>query len=309
MGAFRAPREWGALITAMVTPMHPDGSVNYEAAERLAAFLVEEQKNTGIVVGGTTGESPTLTDKEKTQLLATVLGAVGDRAAVIFGAGTYDTHHSIYLTKAATEMGAHGIMLVSPYYNKPNQDGLYHHFRTVAEATDLPVMLYNIQGRTSVNIETPTLVRLAEDVENICAVKEASGNLAQAAEVAAAVPEGFRIYSGDDILTLPILSVGGIGVVSVAGHIAGARIMEMMETFFQAPHLAAQKNKELVPLIKALFITTNPIPIKYAVSLLGFDIAYYRSPMIPPTEEQKRAIEKAMQDAGILEARAAIQGA
>lgn len=308
MGTFQSPKEWGSLITAMVTPMNQDGSINYEAAEALATYLVDEQSNTGIVVGGTTGESPTLTDKEKTQLLATVLGAVGDRAAVIFGAGTYDTKHSIYLTQAATEMGAHGIMLVSPYYNKPTQEGLYQHFRAVAERTDRPVMLYNIQGRTGVNIETSTLLRLAEDVPNICAVKEASGNLAQVAEVAAAVPDGFRIYSGDDILTLPVLSVGGIGVVSVAGHVAGKKIVEMMQTFFKSPHEAAKLNRKLVPLLKALFCATNPIPVKYAVSLLGFDIAYYRLPMVPLTDDQKAMVQHAMEKLGLIEARAAVRG-
>lgn len=312
MGAFQSSKEWGPLLTAMVTPMNEDGSVNYEEAERLASFLVTEQKNTGIVVAGTTGESPTLTDKEKLELLRVVLNAVRDKAAVVFGAGTYDTAHSIHMTQAATEMGAHGVMLVSPYYNKPTQEGLYRHFKTIAERTDLPIMLYNIQGRTSVNIETPTVVRLANDVQNICAVKEASGNLAQAAEVCASVPEGFRVYSGDDILTLPILSVGGIGVVSVAAHVAGKQIYEMMETFFSTSSgggafEAAKMQKKLVPLFKALFCTTNPIPIKYAVSLLGFETATYRLPMVPPTDEQKKLIENAMRVVGLLETKAAVQ--
>ncbi|MCH8273334.1 MAG: 4-hydroxy-tetrahydrodipicolinate synthase [Armatimonadetes bacterium] len=318
MGAFQSPKEWGPLLTAMVTPMNEDGSVNYDEAERLANFLVDEQKNTGLVIAGTTGESPTLSDKEKAELLSAVLNAVRDKAAVVFGAGTYDTEHSVHMTQAATEMGAHGVMLVSPYYNKPNQDGLYAHFRKVAESTDLPVMIYNIQGRTAVNVQTPTLVRLASDVPNICAVKEASGNLAQVAEVCASVPEGFRVYSGDDILTLPVLSVGGIGVVSVAGHVAGKQIMEMMETFFSSPppsagegqgggaYAAAQMSKKLVPLINALFITTNPIPVKYAVSLLGFKTTVYRLPMIPPTDEQKKAVKGAMREMNLIPAKAAV---
>lgn len=300
MGAFQSPKEWGPLLTAMVTPMNGDGSVNYAEAERIANHLVTEQRNSGIVIAGTTGESPTLTDNEKFELLRVVLGAVRDKAAVVFGAGTYDTNHSIHLTGAATEMGAHGIMLVSPYYNKPSQEGLYQHFKTIATSTDLPIILYNIQGRTSVNIETPTVVRLAEDVKNICAVKEASGNLAQAAEVAASVPEGFRIYSGDDILTLPILSIGGIGVVSVAGHVAGKQIMEMMEMFFKSPYEAAAMNRRLVPLIKALFCTTNPSPVKYATSLLGFKTETLRLPMVPLTDAEKRLVERAMNECGIL---------
>lgn len=299
MGAFQGPKEWGSLLTAMVTPMNADGSVDYDEAARLAAFLVDEQLNTGIVVAGTTGESPTLTDAEKFELLRVVLSAVKDRAAVVFGAGTYDTNHSIHLTGGATEMGAHGIMLVSPYYNKPSQEGLYTHFKTVASRTDLPVMLYNIQGRTAVNIETPTLLRLANDVPNICAVKEASGNLAQVAEVCASVPAGFRTYSGDDIVTLPVLAAGGIGVVSVAGHVIGKQIFEMMETYFKSPFDGTAMSKKLVPMIKALFCTSNPIPVKYALSLLGFRTSHYRLPMIQPNEDQKRQVEDAMQDLGI----------
>lgn len=296
MGAFRAPKEWGPLLTAMVTPFKEDSSVAFDEAERLANFLVDEQRNTGIVVAGTTGESPTLSDAEKIELLRVVLNAVRDKAAVVFGAGTYDTNHSIHLTSAATECGAHGVMIVSPYYNKPNQDGLYAHFKTIASHTDLPVLIYNIQGRTAVNVETPTLKRLAEEVENICAVKEASGNLNQIAEVCASMPDGFRVYSGDDALTLPVLSVGGIGVVSVAGHVIGSDILKMMNTFFDegGAYEAAQMNKRMVPLLQALFCTTNPIPVKYAVSLLGFKTHIYRLPMIPPTEAQKKKVEDAM---------------
>ncbi|KAA0229167.1 4-hydroxy-tetrahydrodipicolinate synthase [Fimbriimonadia bacterium ATM] len=306
MGAFQGPKEWGPLLTAMATPFDSNGKVDFAEAERLAHYLVDEQRNSGIVVAGTTGESPTLSDDEKFELLRVVLNAVRSKAAVVFGAGTYDTAHSVHLTEAATEMGAHGVMLVSPYYNKPNQEGLYAHFSEIAKHTDLPILIYNIQGRTSVNIETSTLVQLAEDVANICAVKEASGNVAQVAEVAARSPEGFRVYSGDDILTLPVLSVGGIGVVSVVGHIAGKQIMEMMETFFatgegKGGFAAAQLSKKLVPLIQACFCTTNPIPIKYALTLLGFKTDRYRLPMIPPTDAQKRKVEEAMIAFGLID--------
>ncbi|MGI8923212.1 MAG: 4-hydroxy-tetrahydrodipicolinate synthase [Fimbriimonadales bacterium] len=300
MGAFQSPKEWGPLLTAMVTPMNEDGNVNYGEAEKIAHHLVDAQRNTGIVVAGTTGESPTLSDDEKFELLRVVLGAVRDKAAVVFGAGTNDTHHSKELVGGATEMGAHGIMLVSPYYNKPSQEGLYQHFKHVASSTDLPVMLYNIQGRTAVNIETPTLVRLAEDLPNICAVKEASGSLAQAAEVAASVPEGFRLYSGDDILTLPILSVGGIGVVSVASHVAGKQIMEMLETFFKSPFEAAAMNRKLVPLVKAIYCTTSPSPIKYALALSGFDTRQVRLPIVPLNGEQEHVVRSAMSSLGLI---------
>ncbi|HET6645572.1 MAG TPA: 4-hydroxy-tetrahydrodipicolinate synthase [Fimbriimonadales bacterium] len=300
MGAFSSPKEWGPLLTAMATPMKEDGSVDYAEVERLAAHLVDEQRNTGIVVSGTTAESPTLSDSEKLEILKVILGAVRDRAAVVFGAGTYDTEHSIKMTGAATEMGAHGIMLVSPYYNKPSQEGLYQHFKTIAGGTDLPVMLYNIQGRTAVNIETPTLLRLASDVDNICAVKEASGSLGQIADVAAGMPDGFRIYSGDDALTLPVLSVGGIGVVSVAAHVAGKQMMEMMETFFKSPYEAAGMNKKFTPLVKAIFCTTSPAPVKYALTLKGFNMAHARLPIVPLTADQKATVEGAMRDFGLL---------
>ena len=300
MGAFSSPKEWGPLLTAMATPMKEDGSVDYAEVERLAVHLVDEQRNTGIVVSGTTAESPTLSDSEKLEILKVILAAVRDRAAVVFGAGTYDTEHSIKMTGAATEMGAHGIMLVSPYYNKPSQEGLYQHFKSIARHTDLPVMLYNIQGRTAVNIETPTLLRLANDVDNICAVKEASGSLAQIADVAASMPDGFRLYSGDDALTLPVLSVGGIGVVSVAAHVAGKQMMEMMETFFKSPYEAGAMNKKFTPLVKAMFCTTSPAPVKYALTLKGFKTGYARLPIVPLTQDQKATVEEAIRVFGLL---------
>lgn len=301
MGAYQSPKEWGPLLTAMVTPMNSDGTVNYSRAEELAHFLVDRQKNSGIVVAGTTGESPTLTDDEKLELLRVVISAVGNKAAVLFGAGTNNTLHSVHLTEAGAKAGAHGIMLVSPYYNKPNQEGLFQHFKTIAEKTDLPVLLYNIQGRTAVNIETPTLVRLATHVKNICAVKEASGNLAQVAEVAAETMNGFRIYSGDDILILPVLSVGGVGVVSVAGHIVGTQIRKMIEDFFKSPDIAADEARRLVPVIKAVFCTTNPAPIKYAVTRLGVDVGPMRLPMVPLTSQQQDIVDTAMAQYGLFD--------
>jgi 4-hydroxy-tetrahydrodipicolinate synthase len=190
-------------------------------------------------------------------------------------------------------------MAVSPYYNKPNQEGLYQHFKAIANSTDLPVLLYNIQGRTAVNIEISTVLRLSEDCENIVAVKEASGNLPQISEVAAKSMEGFRVYSGDDVLTLPILSVGGIGVVSVAGHVIGADIYKMMETFFKSPIEAVKMHKKMIPVINAVFCTTSPTPIKYALSKKGFASPTYRLPMVPATDEQKAIVDKAMADYGL----------
>jgi len=295
MGAFFGPRDWGQLLTAMLTPFHGDGSVNYEEAARLAAFLIDKQKNDGLVISGTTGESPTLSEDEKLRLLEVVLEAVGDRAAVLFGAGTYDTRESVHLARQAENRGAHGIMLVNPYYSRPGQQGLYAHFSTIAMSVGLPVMLYNIQPRSAINLETPTLLRLAE-IRNIVAVKEASGNLSQIAEVAAAVPDGFRVYSGDDGLTLPILSLGGYGVVSVAGHVVGAEIRQMVESFATHPTAALRTHRRLMPTFRALFAQPSPVPVKYATSLLGFDCRSVRLPLVELGEAEAASLEAVLSE-------------
>ncbi len=296
MGAFQGPREWGRLLTAMITPFSEDGGVNYEEAAQVAAYLVDVQKNDGIVVNGTTGESPTLTESEKLQLLSTVLEAVGDRASVVFGAGTYNTAESIHMTREGERRGAHGIMLVNPYYNRPGQDGLYAHFSTVAKETGLPVLLYNIQPRSAINMETSTLMRLAE-IPNIVGVKEASGMLGQIADVAAQAPEGFRVYSGDDGLTLPILSVGGHGLVSVVAHVVGADLKEMIEVFPSNPARAREIHQRLIPVFKGMFAYPSPVPIKYATSLNGFDCEEVRLPLVKLDDAQKQAVKASLANA------------
>lgn len=295
MGAFQGPRDWGRLLTAMLTPFHEDGSLNEEEAKRIATWLVDVQRNEGLVVSGTTGESPTLDYEEKLRLLEVTLEAVGDRAAVVFGAGTYDTAESVELATEAESRGAHGIMLVSPYYSRPGQEGLFAHFSTIAEAVSLPVMLYNIPSRSAINLETPTLLRLAE-IENIVAVKESSGNPAQIDEVCASVPEGFRVYSGDDGMTLALLALGGYGVVSVAGHVAGAAIREMIEKFVSAPHEARQLHRRVMPLVRALFRYPSPVPVKYAVSLFEFDCARVRLPLTQLTPEEEAFVGAAVRE-------------
>ena len=292
MGEFHGPRDWGRLLTAMVTPFNKDGSVNYDEAARIASWLVDEQGNDGLVISGTTGESPTLTDDEKLRLLACSLEAVGDRAAIVFGAGTNDTAHSITMTKAAEKGGAHGIMLVNPYYNKPGQAGLEAHFSTVARETSLPVMLYNIQPRSAINLETPTLMRLAE-ISNIVAVKEASGSLAQIAEVCAKKPDGFRVYSGDDALTLPIMAVGGHGLVSVSAHVAGRELKTVIENAGTDLAKAQEANARLTDLVKAVFSAPSPTPIKYLLSQNGFDCEDVRLPLVKLDAAQKAHIDKA----------------
>jgi 4-hydroxy-tetrahydrodipicolinate synthase len=279
----------------MVTPFNADGSVNYVEARRIAAHLVDVQQNDGIVVNGTTGESPTLKEDEKLRLLEEVIDEVGDRAAILFGAGSYDTAESIHMTQEGERRGAHGIMIVSPYYSRPSQAGLFAHYSAIAGATSLPILVYNIQGRTAVNIETPTMMRLAE-IPNIVAVKEASGNIPQISEVCRQKPNGFRVYSGDDGLTLPILALGGHGVVSVAAHINGKQIKELIQTFQTNPARAAELHHQMVTLISAVFSTPNPGPVKYMLATQGFDSERQRLPLIPLSEAEKALVFKALND-------------
>lgn len=294
MGAFFGSRDWGRLLTAMLTPFDAEGAVNLAEARRIAAYLVDVQKNDGLVVNGTTGESPTLSESEKLSLLETVLDEVGDRAAVLFGAGTYDTAESCHLAKEGEARGAHGIMLVNPYYSRPGQEGLYAHFSTIAAATKLPVLLYNIQPRSAINLETPTLLRLAE-IENIVGVKEASGSIPQISEVCGSAPEGFRVYSGDDNLTLPILALGGYGIVSVAGHVVGAEIKQMLDAFMAGNLDGARRlHHRLAPVFKAIFSAPSPTPVKYALSRRGFDCESVRLPLVALNVDQKRVVDAAV---------------
>jgi len=221
------------------------------------------------------------------------LETVGNRAAVLFGAGTYNTAESIQMTRSGEKLGAHGIMLVNPYYNRPGQQGLYAHFSAVAKETGLPVLLYNIMPRSAINLETSTLMRLAE-IPNIVGVKEASGSMGQITDVCALAPEGFRVYSGDDGITLPILSVGGHGVVSVAGHVVGDQIKEMIEAFPTDPAKARSIHLRLIPIYKALFSAPSPVPVKYATSLRGFDCESVRLPLVGLTDAEKKVVADAL---------------
>ena len=297
MGAFEGSQDWGRLLTAMVTPFELDGSVNYREAARIASYLVDDMENDGLVVSGTTGESPTLTDEEKLKLLDTVLEAVGDRAAVVFGSGTNDTAHSAILTKEATRAGAHGIMLVNPYYNKPGQAGLYAHFSSLAAKTHLPVMIYNIEPRSAINLETATLRRLAE-TSNIVAVKEASGNMSQITEVCATMPDGFRVYSGDDALALPIMGVGGYGLVSVSAHVAGPALKKVLSLAVSDNSAAIAENSRLIPLVKAVFSAPSPSPIKAMLASKGFDCDRVRLPIVELDTDAKQAVISVLRDFG-----------
>jgi 4-hydroxy-tetrahydrodipicolinate synthase len=293
------PVPWGRLITAMVTPFDRDLNVDYVRAEKLARMLVSTGSD-AVLVTGTTGESPTLQPAERVRLLETVLQAVGDSSTVIAGTGTYSTSDSIELTREAERAGAHGIMLVTPYYNKPPQAGMIDHFTRIAGETALPVLLYNVPSRTGANMLPKTVERLAA-VPNIVAVKEASGSTDQVTEVLRRVPEGFRVYSGDDSMTLPIMSLGGYGIVSVASHVAGLQIKRMLELYVAGDTAgAATAHRDLFPLFKALFITANPIPVKVALRLLGMDVGPTRPPLSAMTAEESSILTQAMQALGIL---------
>ncbi|MBE9166243.1 4-hydroxy-tetrahydrodipicolinate synthase [Pleurocapsales cyanobacterium LEGE 06147] len=270
---------FGRVLTAMVTPFREDGSVNYEVAEKLAAYLAEHGSD-GLVVCGTTGESPTLTWEEEYELFRVVQKAVAGKAKVIAGTGSNSTIEAIAASYKAAKLGLDGSLQVVPYYNKPPQEGLYEHFKAIAQACpDLPMMLYNVPGRTSCNLEAETVAKLAQ-VDNIVAIKEASGNLEQACQIRRITPSSFAIYSGDDFLTLPLLTVGGVGVVSVASHLVGEQMQQTIEAFAGGNNQLAQNIQlKLFPLFKILFATTNPIPIKAALNLLGWQVGSLRSPL------------------------------
>lgn len=286
---------WGPVITAMATPFREDGAVDYDRAAELARRLVDSG-STGIVVAGTTGESPTLSDEEKLQLLRVVKEAVGGRAAVLAGTGTYDTAHSVHLSREAQRLGADGLLVVVPYYNRPTQEGLYRHFKTVAESTDLPVLMYNIPTRTGTNMLPETVARLSE-VRNVAGIKEASGSLDQVSEIRRRTPEHFLIYSGDDSLTLPYLSVGAVGIVSVASHLVGREIAEMI-AHFQAGRVeeARRIHLRLFPLFRALFVAPNPVPLKAALEMAGFPVGKPRLPLVEATPKEREQIAAAMRE-------------
>jgi 4-hydroxy-tetrahydrodipicolinate synthase len=291
--AARSPSApFGRMLTAMVTPLQGNGAVDYDGAARLAEYLVTDMRNDGLVISGTTGESPTTSDEEKSRLLAAVLEAVGDRATVVAGAGTSDTEHSRELARAAERAGAHGLLVVTPYYNKPPQSGLVAHFSSVADATGLPVMLYDIPGRTATKISADTLARVAEH-PRIVAVKDATGDVFAASQVMART--GLAYYSGDDALTLPFLSVGGVGVVSVVGHVVGDRVHDMIDAFLagQAAH-AAGLHQGLIPVVVGIMTRTQGVIMaKAALTLLGLPGGPVRLPLTDATQAE---IEQLTQD-------------
>ncbi len=279
--------DFGRLITAMVTPFDQDLKIDFEATKKLVNHLIATGTDT-IVVSGTTGESPTLDRTEKIQLFEKVLEFTDGRAKVIAGTGSNSTAASIELTKKAEEIGVDGIMIVAPYYNKPTQEGLYQHFSTIAATTMLPIMIYNVPGRTSINIQAKTTVALSK-VKNIVAVKEASGDLTQMAEIIRDTAEDFILYSGDDKLTIPVMAIGGYGIVSVASHVVGKQMKEMLDLFVSGNVIqAAHSHQTLLELFEGIFITSNPSPIKDILNQLGVNVGGVRLPLIPLTEQQSK---------------------
>ncbi|NJP10468.1 MAG: 4-hydroxy-tetrahydrodipicolinate synthase [Leptolyngbyaceae cyanobacterium RU_5_1] len=291
---------FGRVLTAMITPFSEDGRVNYTIAEKLATHLAENGTDT-LVVCGTTGESPALSWDEEYELFRVVQQAVAGKAQVIAGTGSNSTHEAIQATQKAAKLGLDGSLQVVPYYNKPPQSGLYQHFKAIAEATpDLPMVLYNIPGRTGQNLQPETVIRLAE-IPNIVAIKEASGNLDQASQIRRSTPVEFAIYSGDDSLTLPLLSVGGQGVVSVASHLVGLQLQSMLQAFFVGQvQSAINIHLQLFPLFKALFLTTNPIPVKAALQLQGWQVGSPRLPLTPPPDELYQSLKSVMTDLSLI---------
>ncbi len=280
----------GCLLTAMVTPFDERGEVDYEQAKKLAVALLESGSD-GVVVVGTTGESPTLTRAEEIRLFAEVKSVVEGRGTVVAGTGSNSTTEALATTKEAERVGVDACLLVVPYYNKPTQEGLYQHFKTVAENTSLPCLIYNVPTRTATGITAETVVRLAQ-IDNIVGIKEASGDLDQVSRIIAAASEDFLVYSGNDNDTLPILSLGGYGVISVASHLVGKQIRKMMASAIEGRRdEAAQIHRHLLPLFNVMFVVSNPIPIKHALNHLGFRVGNPRLPLTQADEKAAAAIE------------------
>lgn len=291
---------FGGMLTAMVTPFDDDLSLDLDAAQELADWIIG-QGGDGLVIGATTGESPTLAHDEKLALMKAVVEASGGRAPVIANIGNNDTADSVYLTKEAVQCGIDGIMAVIPYYNKPPQEGLYRHFRTLAEAAGLPMILYNIPSRCSINMKAETTLRLANDVPNIAGIKEASGDFEQVKEIIDNAPAGFTVYSGDDSATLPIMKLGGHGVISTSGNVAPARMKEIVDLCAAGDFEAAEAaHNALLPLMEGLFRTTNPILTKAALNLTGHKVGSLRLPLIEATDEEIEVLKQDLAAAGII---------
>lgn len=292
---------FGRLLTAMVTPFNADGSINYEAGADFADWLLANGSD-GLVVEGSTGEAATMDMDEKIKFMQTIVARVNGRAKIVAGAGTNCTASTIDLVKKMEACGVDGVLVVGPYYNKPTQEGYYQHFAAVAKATKLPIIVYNVPGRTGGNIAPETVARLAADFSNIVAIKEAAGNVAQTAELYRVLPEDFSIYSGDDGLILPFLSVGACGLISVLANVNGNILQQLMQAYSEGRVKdAADLNKVMVPLAKAMFVESNPIPIKDAVTkVTGIEAGAPRLPLTPISAAAEAKLDAALKAAGMI---------
>ncbi len=285
----------GRLITAMVTPFNTKGEVDHKQAQKLAKALINSGSD-GLVVTGTTGERPTVTDDEQLKLFATVREAIGNKGTIIAGTGGNCTRESIAITRAAELLGVDAALLIVPYYNKPTQEGMYQHFKAIAESTGLPCILYNVPARTVTNLAPETVIRLS-DVKNIVGVKEASGNLEQIGKIIQGARKDFLVWSGNDSDTFPVMAMGGYGVISVASHLVGKQIQEMIQLTVRGKMKeAAAIHLNLLPLINALFIVSNPIPVKYALNHVGFRVGKPRLPLTEPDDKSKAMIEATLKN-------------
>jgi 4-hydroxy-tetrahydrodipicolinate synthase len=285
----------GEVLTAAVTPFGADGEVNYDAFADLCTYLVGHGSD-GVVVGGTTGESPNLSDDERMRLIATAVETVGDRASVVAGTGTYSTSHSVHLTREAEKLGVDGYLVVTPYYNKPPPAGIVAHFAAIAGVTELPIIVYNIPGRVVINIESPTMTELSA-IPNVRAVKQAKPELDEARHI---VELGLDLYAGDDNLVFPFLELGGVGGVCVFTHLVGERVKEMIAAYGQGDADRAREiDESLAPLVEALAGTTNPIPVKTALALLGHDVGGLRLPLVPATDAEVTRIRAGLASASL----------
>ena len=285
--------EIGRLLTAMVTPFDEQGGVDYEQAKRLANALLDSGSD-GLVITGTTGEGPTLSTEEKIRLYAEVKQAIGSRGAVIAGTTDNNTANSIELSLEAQAVGADALLLTVPAYNKPPQEGLYQHFKAIAESTNLPCVLYNVTSRTSLNMTDETTLRLS-DVDNIVGIKEAGSDLDQISRIIEGAPDGFKVWSGNDNETFSIMATGGYGVVSVLSHIVGSQIKQMMGYLLEGDvEKAAAEHRRLLPIFKVMFIVSNPIPLKHALNHIGFDVGNPRLPLVPLDSASAAKVEKVM---------------
>jgi 4-hydroxy-tetrahydrodipicolinate synthase len=287
----------GEVLTATVTPFDADGAVDYERYREVCAYLVDNGSD-GVVVSGTTGEAPTLSDEERLGLLHAALDAVGDRATVVAGTGTYSTAHSIHLTEQAHNAGAHGFLVVTPYYNKPPPRGIVEHFKAVAAASDRPVMVYNIPSRVVINIEPETMAELAE-IPNVTSVKQANDDLEQAERI---LELGLDLYAGDDNIVYPFLELGGKGGVCVHTHVVGPQVKEMVRRFREGDTEGSRRiHEELAPAYELLAVTTGPIQIKAALDLIGQDVGGLRLPLVEASEEERAQIRDCLERLGVLQ--------